>query len=152
MFKLFLPAIFSLFLPGFFTSCSMSFDSYDSEYSDYEIKGCVVDEETSGVVPGVIVTLFEAVEVDDEVSMGHKIDSLEVGEDGTFVFYGRSYNGVPEYKYLRVEDLDSGQLGSYETGVFEIELFYDENPSSHNAATSHDHYIASDLVLKLKRI
>ena len=98
-------AVLALFGVTVFTACPVV-AMYATPYSDYEIKGKVVDEITKEPVKGVRVIRSKAYPSEGQIKVDEYDKDTLYTNDGTFMFSGREYT-FGGYSHIKVEDIDS---------------------------------------------
>ncbi len=87
---------------------------YGAPYSEYEVKGSVIDAETRLPVKGVAVVLNDVYTVDGEQKVvPYAVDSTVVADDGTFFMKGERYSGDNGIIMVKVTDIDPLSDGNY---------------------------------------
>ena len=119
-------AILALFGVTIFTACPVV-AMYATPYSDYEIKGKVVDEITKEPVKGVRVIRSMAYPSEGQIKVGEYDKDTLYTNDGTFMFSGREYT-FGGYSHIKVEDIDSLENGMYESNEVLVELTQAKRP------------------------
>ena len=118
-------AILALFGVTVFTACPVVM--YATPYSDYEIKGKVVDEITKEPVKGVRVIRSKAYPSEGQIKVDEYDKDTLYTNDGTFMFSGTEYTFVG-YSHIKVEDIDSLENGLYESNEVLVELTQAKRP------------------------
>ena len=119
-------AILALFGVTIFTACPVV-AMYATPYSDYEIKGKVVDEITKEPVKGVRVIRSKAYPSEGQIKVDEYDKDTLYTNDGTFMFSGTedTFGG---YSHIKVEDIDSLENGLYESNEVLVELTQAKRP------------------------
>ena len=119
-------AILALFGVTIFTACPVV-AMYATPYSDYEIKGKVVDEITKEPVKGVRVIRSMAYPSEGQIKVDEYDKDTLYTNDGTFMFSGTedTFGG---YSHIKVEDIDSLENGLYESNEVLVELTQAKRP------------------------
>ena len=120
-------AILALFGVTVFTACPVV-AMYATPYSDYEIKGKVVDETTDKPVQGLRVIRSAAYPSEGEIVVGqYGKDTLYTDTNGGFYVKGNdmTFNG---YSHLMIEDVDSTENGLYQSKEEFVELTQQKKP------------------------
>ena len=119
-------AILALFGVTIFTACPVV-AMYATPYSDYEIKGKVVDEITKEPVKGVRVIRSKAYPSEGQIKVDEYDKDTLYTNDGTFMFSGTedTFGG---YSHIKVEDIDSLENGMYESNEVLVELTQAKRP------------------------
>lgn len=121
-------AILALFGVTVFTACPVPVVAmYATPYSDYEIKGKVVDEITKEPVKGVRVIRSKAYPSEGQIKVDEYDKDTLYTNDGTFMFSGTedTFGG---YSHIKVEDIDSLENGLYESNEVLVELTQAKRP------------------------
>lgn len=101
------------------TSCSAHMPespSFDPPYVEYQITGKVIDSLTKEPVKGIMILHYETYinYQTQEVDMIDKVvNSTQVENDGTFSISGILNNDNYQYVYLKCEDINKHEDGSY---------------------------------------
>lgn len=119
-------AVLALFGVTIFTACPVV-AMYATPYSDYEIKGKVVDEITKEPVKGVRVIRSKAYPSEGQIKVDENDKDTLYTNDGTFMFSGTedTFGG---YSHIKVEDIDSLENGLYESNEVLVELTQAKRP------------------------
>jgi putative lipoprotein (rSAM/lipoprotein system) len=117
-------AILALFGVTVFTACPVM---YATPYSDYEIKGKVVDEITKEPVKGVRVIRSKAYPSEGQIKVDEYDKDTLYTNDGTFMFSGTEYT-FGGCSHIKVEDIDSLENGLYESNEVLVELTQAKRP------------------------
>ena len=119
-------AVLALFGVTVFTACPVV-AMYATPYSDYEIKGKVVDEITKEPVKGVRVIRSKAYPSEGQIKVDEYDKDTLYTNDGTFMFSGTedTFGG---YSHIKVEDIDSLENGLYESNEVLVELTQAKRP------------------------
>lgn len=119
-------AVLALFGVTIFTACPVV-AMYATPYSDYEIKGKVVDEITKEPVKGVRVIRSKAYPSEGQIKVDEYDKDTLYTNDGTFMFSGTedTFGG---YSHIKVEDIDSLENGLYESNEVLVELTQAKRP------------------------
>lgn len=118
-------SVLALFGVTIFTACPVVM--YATPYSDYEIKGKVVDEITKEPVKGVRVIKSEVLSSEGLIVVDEYNKDTLYTSDGTFMFSGREYT-FGGYSHIKVEDIDSLENGLYESNEVLVELTQAKRP------------------------
>lgn len=119
-------SVLALFGVTIFTACPVVM--YATPYSDYEIKGKVVDETTDIPVQDLRVIISGAYLSRGEMVVGsYGKDTVFTDNNGEFYVEGRDYHS-DMYKHLHIEDIDSTKNGLYENKEEFVELTQQKKP------------------------
>ncbi len=110
--------------------CSHSCVLYGTPYSEYELKGKVVDETTDKPVQGLRIIRSSTYKSHGEIKVNlYEKDTVFTDDKGEFYTEGRDYR-LNELNHILVEDIDSAQNGLYEDKEEFVELVKQSKPKS----------------------